>query len=139
MVVVNLKCVKVDNHFTLPVFFFHYEVRFLDIDTQFFGTRKRYDVVTYINICILQAFADLSLSVSNSLHSGNAAHFWHCHQKKLVLHNGIDRNKASLMFADLGLFNMRAIQIIEHCYFPALHFSECMHTQTTNPIDYHKL
>jgi hypothetical protein len=76
MVVVNLKCVKVDNHFTLPVFF-HYEVRFLDIDTQFFGTRKRYDVVTYINKCILQAFADLSLSVSNSLHSGliNAAHF----------------------------------------------------------------
>jgi hypothetical protein len=35
MVVVNLKCVKVDSHVTLPVFF-HYEVRFLDIDRQFF-------------------------------------------------------------------------------------------------------
>jgi hypothetical protein len=34
MVVVNLKCVKVDSHVTLPVFF-HYEVRFLDIDRQF--------------------------------------------------------------------------------------------------------
>jgi K+ transporter len=43
------------------------------------------------------------------------------------------------MFADLGLFNVRAIQVIEHCYFSALHFSECMQTQTTNPIDYHKL
>ena len=47
------------------------------------------------------------------------------------------------MFADLGHFNMRAIQVTE--YFsqsPQLSFSECMHTQTTDPmekIDFDKL
>jgi hypothetical protein len=33
------------------------------------------------------------------------------------------------MFADLGHFNMRAIQVIEHfSQSPQLSFSECMHT-----------
>jgi len=47
------------------------------------------------------------------------------------------------MFADLGHFNMRAIQVIDHfSQSPQISFSECMHTQTTAPmekIDFDKL